>query len=229
MDILSYTLTRKAVKNINLRVRPDGSIAVSAPPGAPRRVIDDFVKSRREWIEKAQKRTSNRPLPPWAQEVFGEGITLSILGEPYILHIVPGKKARVDFEPHAVVLHTPSPQDTEKCRRQLKSGWEKRCLEVFALIVAAQEKKIFQKVPPYTLRVRDMKSRWGTCAMKKGVVTLSSRLLQYPESCIAYVALHELVHFFHPDHGPGFHHALESLWPGWRQEKKRLGMAPVNV
>ena len=36
---VTYTLTRKRVKNLNLRVRPDGSVAVSAaqrgqhPPG----------------------------------------------------------------------------------------------------------------------------------------------------------------------------------------------------
>ena len=29
---ICYTLERKRVKNLNLRVRPDGTVAVSAPP-----------------------------------------------------------------------------------------------------------------------------------------------------------------------------------------------------
>ena len=42
---LEYELTRKKVKNINMRIRPDGSVAVSAPPGEPLQHIEDFVAS----------------------------------------------------------------------------------------------------------------------------------------------------------------------------------------
>ena len=49
-----YELTRKRVKNINLRVRRDGSVAVSAPRRAPLAQIDAFVAGRAEWIAKAR-------------------------------------------------------------------------------------------------------------------------------------------------------------------------------
>ena len=38
-----YELTRKAVKNLNLRVREDGSVSVSAPPRASLAQIQRFV------------------------------------------------------------------------------------------------------------------------------------------------------------------------------------------
>ena len=37
-----------------------------------------------------------------------------------------------------------------------------------------------------------------------------------------YVALHELVHFLHPNHGPGFYATMDSLMPGWQERRRAL-------
>ncbi len=41
-----YTVTRKKVKNINLRIRENGSVTVSAPCSTPERVIISFVEEK---------------------------------------------------------------------------------------------------------------------------------------------------------------------------------------
>ena len=61
--MIEYILTRKNVKNINLRVKADGKVYVSANRFVPKRVIDEFVNSKKEFIlnalagykEKAEK------------------------------------------------------------------------------------------------------------------------------------------------------------------------------
>ena len=55
-----YGFKRKRVKNINLRVRADGSVAVSAPLGAPLAQVDAFVAGRARWIEAARVRALAR-------------------------------------------------------------------------------------------------------------------------------------------------------------------------
>ena len=55
---ICYTLEEKRVKNINLRVRPDGSVYVSAPYGADRARIDAFVCSKAGLILAAQQAQS---------------------------------------------------------------------------------------------------------------------------------------------------------------------------
>ena len=55
-----YEFKRKRVKNINLRVRADGSVAVSAPLGAPLAQVDEFVDGRARWIEAARVRALAR-------------------------------------------------------------------------------------------------------------------------------------------------------------------------
>ena len=55
-----YEFKRKRVKNINLRVRADGSVAVSAPLGAPLAQVEAFVAGRARWIEAARVRALAR-------------------------------------------------------------------------------------------------------------------------------------------------------------------------
>ena len=55
-----YEFKRKRVKNINLRVRAVGSVAVSAPLGAPLAQVDAFVAGRARWIEAARVRALAR-------------------------------------------------------------------------------------------------------------------------------------------------------------------------
>lgn len=52
---IRYELTKKRVKNINFRVRSDGTLAVSAPARVPLKEIDALVDARREWVEKARR------------------------------------------------------------------------------------------------------------------------------------------------------------------------------
>jgi predicted metal-dependent hydrolase len=60
---LEYTLTRKRMRSMRLRVvPPHGEIQVSAPHSTPRWRIDAFVESRRAWI--AKRRALAVGLPP---------------------------------------------------------------------------------------------------------------------------------------------------------------------
>jgi len=66
---IRYTLTRRRVRNINLRVRADGTVAASAGRWVPAAVVDAFVAQRADWVRAAQQRAALRrsadeaPLP----------------------------------------------------------------------------------------------------------------------------------------------------------------------
>lgn len=47
---IAYTLSVKRVKNLNLRIRADGSVALSVGRRVGKREADDFVRGRAEWI-----------------------------------------------------------------------------------------------------------------------------------------------------------------------------------
>ncbi|NCB63453.1 MAG: M48 family peptidase [Clostridia bacterium] len=79
---VTYVLTVKQVKNINLRVKADGSVAVSAGRRVPKGEVDRFVLSRAGWIlahmEKMRARLEapNPDVPEKrdAEPVLGESL-----------------------------------------------------------------------------------------------------------------------------------------------------------
>lgn len=70
---ISYELTRKKVKRLNLHVRRDGSVAVSIPLRTAPEQADRFVAEQAQWIREAQSRQLRRavledqPLPSKAE------------------------------------------------------------------------------------------------------------------------------------------------------------------
>ena len=62
IDGLEVWLTRKAIKNMHLRVKPpDGRIEVSAPLHLPLATIRKFVGEKRDWIERHQPEIAQSP------------------------------------------------------------------------------------------------------------------------------------------------------------------------
>lgn len=57
---LIYFLTYKKVKNINLRIGPDGQAHASAPRRVPAAQVDAFVLSRAAWIARAKQKAARR-------------------------------------------------------------------------------------------------------------------------------------------------------------------------
>jgi predicted metal-dependent hydrolase len=56
----------------------------------------------------------------------------------------------------------------------------------------------------------------------QGYITLNRGLHRCPAYLREYVALHELIHFLHHDHGPGFYAVMDELMPDWKERRKNL-------
>lgn len=120
-------------------------------------------------------------------------------------------------------LAVPDPEDPGSRERAFGRAWDALCRREFEEVL----EELYPLVAPFgvarpALRVRAMRSRWGSCHYTKGVVVLSSHLLAKPQAAVEYVVLHELCHFIHPDHSQAFYGLLASLMPDWRQRKALL-------
>lgn len=60
---ITYTLTRKRVRNLNLRVRGDGSVALSTPLHTSQKDIDAFIRSKYQWISDTRQKMLAQPPP----------------------------------------------------------------------------------------------------------------------------------------------------------------------
>lgn len=222
--VLEYRLTRKDVKNINLRVKPDGRILVSAKEGIPVKCIDDFIYKKYDYISRNQQKyriqcdeISSFP----KRYVSGEGI--NILGKCLRLKVMEGEKERVWTDGIFVFLSVNEKDNMKQKERLIKDWIENLQRDTFSEICG----EVYQKFKKYgvlypELKVRYMSSQWGSCQPKKGVITLNSRLIEAPRYCIEYVVLHEFVHFISPDHSRKFYNFMTMLMPDWEDRKAEL-------
>lgn len=75
-NIIQYNLQYKNVKNINMRIKPDGSINVSANRRVSQKVIDDFINSKADFILRALEKYKNRPIAEQIQYYTEEEVEL---------------------------------------------------------------------------------------------------------------------------------------------------------
>lgn len=167
---IAYTLSRKRVKNLNLRVRAGGGVAVSAPLRMPQREIDAFIIQKSGWIFRHLQSQQQAPPP------------------------APGLYSR------------------RQCLAQF-TALSNAVFPLFADLLGGEKP---------LLKVREMKTRWGSCNLKTRTITLNTRLAEKPLAAQEYVVLHEYVHFLHPHHQAAFHAEMARLMPDYKQRRKLL-------
>lgn len=220
---IRYVLERKAVKNINLRVRRDGSVYVSAAPSVPEERINSFVSSNASFIRKAREKFSRRAPMVSAPKRYVSGETFCLAGRSLRLKVEKGRKNSVTSDGVYILLQAKDPGDSDSRRRLVEKYLEKQYRELFSRVLK-ETYPVFAKygIPFPVLRLRKMKTKWGTCLPKKGIITLNTVLARLPRDCIEYVTVHEFCHFIYANHSRQFYALLTAIQPDWRQRKKLL-------
>lgn len=212
---IEYELTRKKVKNLNLRIRADGTVHVSAPYFTPQRYIDRFVLSNADKILAALERFRSRAKA--AED------RIYLYGQPLPIVTVAAKKDRASLEPGRLVLGLRDISDAAARERLLAAFVRKFAIEAIEKSV----ERIYPIFAPMGIKLpeikyRRMKSRWGSCRWEKGSLSFNTALAHVPEECIDYVVMHEFCHFIRHDHSPDFHALMTKLMPDWKLRKKTL-------
>ena len=219
---ITYTFQRKKVKNINLRVKHDGNVYVSAPRRVPAKAADDFVISRCSMIHQAIKSFAARELIK-AQQKSGLGERAVILGKEYPVITVSDRREYAEMNDSSIIIHIKDTQNTER-RNSIFTSWLKGYTkEVFLAVMHDVHKKFIPLGISFPeLKIRSMTARWGSCHTYKGMIVLNRRMIEAPINCIAHVAAHEFCHFIYPHHSQQFYSLLDKMCPSWREDKKLL-------
>lgn len=212
---ISYTLLIKQVKNINMRIEPNGEIVVSANAFVPLERIDDFVSGKISWIRKQQEQMQQR-----SQKVMLSENSMMLFGREYKIKYSKGKYNHVGYDDNIVYVILKEGANKDKV---MQAFIDKLCKDIFMDIAFITHRmlKEYRLVFP-TIKFRMMTSRWGSCVPAKHQITLNKRLIHYPIEFIEYVILHEFVHFIQPNHSKAFYHIIENYMPDY---KARIDLA----
>ena len=238
---INYILTRKKVKNINLRVYPDGQVKVSAQNSVKISAIEKFILSHGDKILTVSKNSNDSVekknlLSNSYIYILGKKINVSVDKSPnnkdfaFLTHnniqlsdyldldFWRNNEDLLDINLSVYVSDISDPVIIQKVINKwlnifINTIFDQVCREVHLLFVNME-------FP--TIKSRKMTSRWGSCSPQKMTIILSKSLIHKPLLCVNYVILHEFCHLIHPNHSPDFYNLVGSFMPDWKDYNNLL-------
>lgn len=223
---LSIEVIRKDIKHFYIGVHPpDGQIRVSAPL----RLDDDAVRlaiiSRLGWIRRKRKAYVNQERQSKREFVSGES------------HYFAGRRYRLkvteqDCPPSVKLLNNTRiglsvrpGADRDKREQVLNQWYREQLREQLPPLLDRWEPKM--DVSVNEVRIRKMKTLWGSCNINAKRIWLNLELAKKPKSCLIYVLVHEMTHLLERHHNDRFRELMDSFLPQWRTYRDQLNAAPL--
>lgn len=219
--ILGYEVHRKKVKNINLRIKPNMEIYISAPMNLHSDYIENFIRSKEKWIKQVLQKieeAKQNQLP--SQYLSGE--KHKYLGKEYELEVKQGNSNRVSIKEGKIILTVISNifENSDEKKKVMEKWYFENAQKVFVNAIQKWLEILDESIEK--LSIKPMKSRWGSCNYVKRYINLNTELIKRTQFEIEYVILHELTHLKYPNHGKGFYRYIENYMPNYKMAEKML-------
>ena len=158
-----------------------------------------------------------------------DGGEVRSLGRPYKLSLKTGEGYDVSGKICGNVIYVTAP-DGETAEHVVTRLLNERLAEYIGEVLP----RIYEQVRPLgvpvpQVKIKYMKSCWGSCIPAKRRVAFSTMLREYPTEAVDYVILHELAHFLHQDHSKDFYAVIERFMPDWKKRKALLKNSVPNI
>ena len=168
-----YNLERKKVKNINLRVKPDGSIYVSANNSVSQEKIEKFLIEKSEFIFKALEHYREIQKYAAKPKQYIDGEHFKICGHDLRLKVSQGAKNHIENDGVYIKLTVKDINDFGLKQKTMDKWIKEQCVSTISMVCEAVYPK-FQKygVKFPMLKFRKMISRWGKLKLSIRIKTL---------------------------------------------------------
>lgn len=197
--------------SISIQITRGGEVVVKAPKLLPKFLIDQFVSSKKDWIEESLAKIAVR-LPK--KRSYTEGEEFLFLGIPHKLQFHAGAaivaKNNTLFFPKGAVF---------RIQKELESWMKKQAEKIITERVTLHARKM--NAHYRDIFFSDTISKWGTC-FADNTLQFNWRLIMAPLLVIDYVVIHELTHTTEKNHQDSFWRRVRNFTPAYRQHRKWL-------
>ena len=240
-DGLVATVERRAVKRINIYIRPPfGEVFVTCPKRVNKAELLEVLREKEHWIRRAQARvqakhrhatavddalTSSEGLDGLSILYLGKRWHVSVEAGPKLGYAVDGAADTITFRIPEAILEAAEPRRAADAQAALLKRLYKETLqEALPASLAKWEAKLGVKAAQITFR--EMRSRWGSCQTRTKRLSFNTNLAKYDLKYFDSVVLHELVHLRVPNHGPDFYRLMDQNLPEWQLLRREMKALP---
>ena len=214
-DLVVTIKYRKNMKNIYLKVEKNADVVVSAPPRTPNYLIKKLIRDN---IDEIKLRRNNILMNDYTMKQYVTGEKHIIFGKEFVLEVRLGNKNVVKLSDDKIILVI---KDKDQDREQIVTSYLRKVLYNKALEFSNKYEKIMG-VHAEQLRIKKMKTRWGTCNIEAKRIWINYELIKYPIECLEHIVVHELTHLLETNHTPRFYALLGKYYPNFRENDKLI-------
>ena len=214
-DLVVIIKYRKNMNNIYLKVEKNADVVVSAPPRTPNYIIKKLIQ---ENIDEIKLRRNNILTNGYTVKQYVTGEKHIIFGREFVLEERLGNKNVVKLSDDKIILVI---KDKDQDREQIVTSFLRKVLYNKALEFINKYEKIMG-VHAEQLRIKKMKTRWGTCNIEAKRIWINYELIKYPIECLEHIVVHELTHLLETNHTPRFYALLGKYYPNFRENDKLI-------
>jgi predicted metal-dependent hydrolase len=218
---LEIETVKKDIKNIHIGVYPpNGRVRIAAPLKTTDEAIELLIISKMAWIKRQQLKFRQQERQTKREYVSGE--SHYFLGNRYRLDVLQTNSTpKIEIKRKAYINMYIKPETPLRKREKLMNDFYRSELK-------KQIPNLLQKWQKITglqvneVRIKKMKTKWGTCNPKCRRIWINLELAKKPRHCLEYVLVHEMAHFIEKSHNEKFQLLLKSYIHNWEQCKREL-------
>jgi predicted metal-dependent hydrolase len=219
-NFVNYTVIYSRRKTLCISIRHGEGVTVRAPSGISEKEIQRFINEKREWISRHLRAQELRIKTD--KEKYCDGDHFMLGGKTYKIEVVDSESWRINFNGEKVVIGSPEKSNARILNLILRDFFSRYAESVIKTAFSDILVRLNSHgLKPTGLKIRKMKSKWGSCSTK-GSITLNSQLARLEPGFLEYVIIHELCHLRHHNHGKMFYAMLSGLFPEWKETRKEL-------
>jgi hypothetical protein len=204
---------RRGLKNIRVSVNSTGEIRLSVPWYVPKAAGIRYLNTKRAWVNQHRKTTDNE----W---VSGRSL---VNGYKLFIDSHKNKRTISVLDQKNLRVYVDESQNKDRIQSLVEAHVKKFLKNEAEKTLIPLTMKLSEQTGsrPKGIRIKSLKSRWGSCNQDK-VITLNVSLLKLSEELVEYVIIHELAHTKHLNHSKRFWNEVESILPDYKQRRKTL-------
>lgn len=220
LEDIDCTVVRKDVKHVRISVHPEGLVRVSAPFRVGDEALRRMLAPRLPWIRRKLADVLAREPQPRPEYVTGE--RHHFRGRQYRLQVTegPGAAGVRLLDDETIAMRVPVGASRERREAVLEQWYRRQLAEVVEPLRQEWESRL--GVRASEVRIRRMKTRWGSCNTRARRIWLNLELIKRSDACLEYVVVHELVHLLEGSHNARFWAFMDQFLPHWRQQRSAL-------
>jgi len=209
----------KRARRLSVRVYPGGRVEVVVPPGASPAMVQRFVGTHRQWIDRRVEDLSGHSTS--ATDLRPAGIHLTAIDRQVTVHYREGRSAaEVRSLSGEDALLVSGPVRDERAVADALRDWLMRGGHA-ALGPRLQQLADECGFSFARMQVRRQRTRWGSCSIG-GTISLNICLLFLDPAVVRYLMIHELCHTRHMNHSRRFWSLVETHEPQYRALDREL-------